>query len=536
MNLKKYQLWLLPVISGLLLSCGWMANIFQLLVFFGFIPMLIVEDYYFRQHEKYRSIRIFPKALLGFLVWNAATSFWIWNASESGAIMAIVFNSIFMATLFWIFHATKRKLGQIIGYITFIIYWIGFEYLHLNWELSWTWLTLGNGLSENLSLIQWYEYTGVLGGSLWILLINVLLTIIILKHFTEKDKKKIHKQISIVALVIVIPVIISITIFFTYKEKINPVEVVVVQPNIDPYNEKFGNMPVEQQLEKIMKLSDSLTSSQTDYIVAPETAIPQGIWEEDLNTHPYALLLKQLILRHPHTNLVIGASTFKMYGPGEKHSPTAKKFNDTDEYYESYNTALQFDSTNNVQIYHKSKLVLGVERMPFASLGFLQDLSLELGGTASSLGTQDEPSVFSSNHGLFRVAPAICYESIYGEYITEYVKKGANFIFVITNDGWWGNTPGYRQHLSYSSLRAIETRRDIARSANTGISCFINQLGKIQQPTKWWTPAVIKQKINTNDKITFYVSMGDYIGRITATMSVLIFLFFIILHFRKKRD
>lgn len=533
MNLKTYQLWLFPVISGLLLSCGWMPNIFQIFIFFGFIPLLLVEDHYFRQHEKYRSIRIFPKALLGFLVWNGLSTFWIWNATASGALMAIIFNSIFMATLFWIFHATKRKLGRKFGYVIFIIYWIGFEYLHINWELTWTWLTLGNGLSENLALIQWYEYTGVLGGSIWILLINVILTEIIHNYLIEK--KKINKLLIGIASVVTIPMIISLVIFNTYEEKINPVEVVVVQPNIDPYNEKFSSMPVEKQLEKIINLSDSLTGNKTDYIVAPETAIPQGVWEEDLDSHPHCLLLKQLIFRYPQVNIIIGASTFRMLKPGEKHTPATRQFCDSDEYYESFNTALQFDSTNNVQIYHKSKLVLGVEKMPFASLGFLQDLSFKLGGTSSTLGTQSEPSVFTSKNGLVKVAPAICYESIYGEYITEYVKKGANIIFVITNDGWWGNTPGYRQHLSYSSLRAIETRRSIARSANTGISCFINQLGEIQQPTQWWTPAVIKQSVNTNNNITFYVRMGDYIGWVAAYVSVLLFLFFIVLHFRRKK-
>lgn len=535
LQLKKYQIWLLPVLSGLLLSFGWMEGVFQLLIFIGFIPLLILEDYYFCQHEKYRSFRIFPKALLGFLVWNACSSFWIWNASASGALMAIVFNSIFMATLFWVFHATKRKIGRKLGYISFVIYWIGFEYLHLNWELSWTWLTLGNGLSENISLIQWYEFTGVLGGSLWILLINVLLTMVVLRYFIENEKKKMKLWILATTVILILPVIISLTRYYTYSEKNNPVEVVVVQPNIDPYNEKFGCMPVEQQLEKIVFLADSLSGDNTEYIVAPETAIPQGIWEDDLETHPYMLILKQLISRHPGTQLIIGASTFRMFLPGEKISPTAKKFSDSNDYYESYNTALQVDSTSNVQIYHKSKLVLGVEKMPFATLGFLQKLSLELGGTASTLGSQDEPSVFKSLNGKVKIAPAICYESIYGEYITEYVQKGANLIFVITNDGWWGNTPGYRQHLSYSSLRAIETRRSIARSANTGISCFINQLGEIQQPTPWWVPAAIKQKINANDKITFYVSMGDYIGRFAATLSVLMFLYFIVLHFRKKK-
>jgi apolipoprotein N-acyltransferase len=194
MKLKTYQLWILPVISSFLLSCGWMNGIFQLLLVVGFIPLLVVEEYYFQQSGKYRSFRIFPKALLAFILWNGISTWWIWNASEAGALMAIVFNSLFMATVFWLFHATKRVLGRKIGNIAFIIYWLGFEYLHINWELSWSWLTLGNGLSENISIIQWYEYTGVLGGSLWILLINVLFAESIIKYITNSKNKLIKNK------------------------------------------------------------------------------------------------------------------------------------------------------------------------------------------------------------------------------------------------------------------------------------------------------------------------------------------------------
>jgi len=528
MKLKTYQVWIFPVISSILLSCGWMQGAFQLLLLLGFVPLLLVEEHYYQQSHRYRSFRIFPKALLAFLFWNAISTWWIWNASPSGAVMAIVFNSLFMATVFWAFHATKRILGRRLGYIAFIVYWTGFEFLHLNWDLSWTWLTLGNGLSENISLIQWYEYTGVLGGSLWILLINVLFAESIIKFIFDSDKKLLFKYIVSISVIIVLPLIISLIIFNTYKEKGNPVNVVVVQPNIDPYNDKFGGIPVHEQLERFIELAESETDQNTDYIAAPETTIPQGIWEEDLHYHPNVIFLKQLIYKFPKAKLVIGASTFKLYKPGEKVSATAKKFSDSNEYYDSYNTALLIDTTNEIQIYHKSKLVLGVERMPFAgTFGFLQNLAIDLGGGYGSLGSQKEPSVFTSKYSITKVAPVICYESIYGEYITEYIKKGANIIFVITNDGWWGNSAGYRQHLSYSSLRAIETRRDIARSANTGISCFINQSGEIRQKTQWWTPAAIKDTLFTNNEITFYVRMGDYIGRIAGLTAILIFIFFV---------
>ena len=274
MKLKTYQLWILPLISSFLLSCGWMQGAFQLFLFLGFIPLLIVEEHYFQQSNKYRSFKIFPKAFLTFFLWNCISAWWIWNASAAGVIMVVIFNSTFMATVFWLFHATKRVLGRRLGIIAFVVYWIGFEYLHINWELAWPWFTLGNGLSENIFIIQWYEYTGVLGGSLWILLINVLFAESIIKYITNTKNKFSIKSIIPLAVIITIPVTISIIIFNSYKEKGNPVNVVVVQPNVDPYNDKFGGMEVKDQLDKFISLAQSISDKNTDYIVGPETAIP----------------------------------------------------------------------------------------------------------------------------------------------------------------------------------------------------------------------------------------------------------------------
>ena len=153
-----------------------------------------------------------------------------------------------------------------------------------------------------------------------------------------------------------------------------------------------------------------------------------------------------------------------------------------------------------------------MERLPFAAvLKYVEKYAIDLGGTTGSLGVDDEPRNFTAN-SMLKAAPIICYESVFGEYVTEYVKRGATFLCIITNDGWWGNTPGYKQHLQYASLRAIETRRYVARSANTGISAFFDDEGKLLQKTNWWEPAALKQNIKLNTTQTFYVKNGDMIG------------------------
>jgi len=133
------------------------------------------------------------------------------------------------------------------------------------------------------------------------------------------------------------------------------------------------------------------------------------------------------------------------------------------------------------------------------------------------------------------LAPIICYESIYGEYINSYVAKGANVLAVITNDGWWGNTPGHKQHLAYARLRAIETRRWVVRSANTGISAVINNYGEIKEQKPWNTAAVIKYLIPVKNELTFYVKYGDYIFKMSFFASILLLFFHVFMMIKKRR-
>ena len=180
---------------------------------------------------------------------------------------------------------------------------------------------------------------------------------------------------------------------------------------------------------------------------------------------------------------------------------------------------------DSIQLYHKSKLVPGVEVMPYPRIfGFLEKYSIQLGGTSGSLGTQAERTNFITSNGT-KIAPAICYESIYGGFMSNYIRGGAQMIAVITNDGWWNDTPGYRQHKDYSRLLAVEFRKSVARSANTGISCFINQRGDIMQETEWWEEEAIKETIYQNNIVTFYARYGDYIGFIADFISVSLLLF-----------
>ena len=327
--------------------------------------------------------------------------------------------------------------------------------------------------------------------------------------------------------------------YYNYEEKENPVEVVVVQPNIDPYRVKF-TMPPEEQLEHMLNMARGKITPETEFVLFPETALQEfaslyadrngiqleGLWERNMENSFSVKIIREFLADFEDLNIVFGMSSKKLYDTDERPTKSARYIESLDTYYDSYNAALHINNTDKLDIYYKSKLVVGVEQMPFISiLGFLDDLAINLGGTTGTLGIQEERSVFTSPYTGIQTGVAICYESIYGEFVGGYVNNGADFISIITNDGWWDDTPGYHQHKYYASMRAIEHRRSIARSANTGTSCFINQRGDISDQTPWWEEAVIRKKININDEITFYTQYGDYIPRVASFLAVLLLVF-----------
>jgi apolipoprotein N-acyltransferase len=521
MSLQK--LFGLSVLSGLLTALAWL-EVPGVVLFFSFIPLLIVEQHFLKNANRYPPFSFWPYALITMLIWNFSTSWWIWYATPVGAVFAITVNSILMSLVWALSHIVKRYSGNSFGNLFFLFGWISFEYLHFQWDMSWPWLTLGNGLANIIPLIQWYEFTGVFGGTFWIIILNLLIFKWI-ELRQEGNKTQIKAQLFVLFFVIFIPIVISLIQFFTYTEESNPMEVVIAQPNIDPYHEKFSEMSVSEQLNRLLSVSDSLGDRNVDFFIGPETAL-HDVWENNYFFHSEINEIQDFLhFKYPKAAYVVGAMSFLRY-PGNMNFPHTARFNsDSTLVYDVFNTACFITADKPIDFYHKTKLVSGVEKMPFKKyLGFMEKLILNLGGTSGTLGTNQSTELFFKDSAI--VAVPICYESVYGEYLADFVKKGANLIFVITNDGWWNNSPGYRQHLAFSQLRAVELRRSIARSANTGISAFIDQRGIIVQQTNWWVKTALKGVVNLNTKQTFYTIHGDYIARFSVFILLLFFIHF----------
>jgi apolipoprotein N-acyltransferase len=523
--MKRIHKILLSLLSGLLLSAAWPERGFPVLLFIGFIPLLLVEHDQWKNRHRNHASGILPYVAITISVWVLLTTWWVYISTPVGILATVLVNTSLVGGAFFLFHITHRRLEKdAASFAALIAYVLTAEYIHLRWDLNFPWLNLGNGFAAYPKWIQWYEFTGVFGGSLWVLLVNILLfTALRGRLETGKAGRNFALRIAAGTLLAVIPILGSLVMYYSYSEKSHPVDVVVVQPNVDPYNEQFSLDPsivTDRMLAQAAQKADSLT----DFAVFPESAIQEYVYEDQFEFSPGLKRLRSFNRNYPKMNVVTGISSRKLFQPGEPLSATARKYRDADRYYDSFNTALFVARDSSFQIYHKSKLTPGVELMPLIRyIPFIEKLALNLGGTVGSLGVNPDQTPFVLKSGL-KVAPVICYESVYGEFLTRYIQNGAQLIFVITNDGWWGNTAGHRQHMLFSVIRAIETRRSIARSANTGTSCFINQRGDVSQQTTYWVPAAIRQTLNANDAVTFYVRYGDYIGRLSILLAAGLFL------------
>ncbi len=533
--MKFFQKPLISIASGLLLFAAWPVSPFTFLIFIAFVPLFWIEA------NTKNTNRFFWLLWLNLFVWNLATTWWIWNASPAGAVGAIVANSLLMCFPWMLFRVTKKKLGDLIGYTSFIFYWLTFEYIHLTWDLSWPWLTLGNVFATSTSWVQWYEYTGTTGGSLWVLIVNILIYwSMVSGQWSElseaKNRRPILNSYLVTGILIaVIPALLSFLSLRTFgrmdKRRAVIDNIVVVQPNVESYTEKFSTSPAIL-IDKMIALSESKMDTNTRMVVWPETAIPVQVWEHEIATDGYYQKVFAFAQKHPRIMLVTGIDSYKLWG-GENPGGFSIRTLQNGDHYEAFNTAFATDSSRNIQLYHKTKLVPGVESLP-SWLGFMGKLFDDLGGMSGTLGRSNSAVVFSSPGNPYVAAPIICYESIYGNYLTEYCRNGANVLTIVTNDGWWGNTPGYKQHMNTARLRAIETRRWIARSANTGISCFIDDKGNVIDPQPWDKAAAIKMNVPANKKITFYIKHGDWMSRLAWPLALILLLWLLITDLRKR--
>lgn len=536
---------LLTLISAMLLSVSWPTYGVPFFIFFALVPLLMMEHGVskFSGYDR-KSWVVFGLSYLCFVIWNAVTTGWLYgskNPDGSHSMMAVLFpvliNSFLYALVFQCYHWYKNAQGTYWGLAFFVAIWMSFEKFHLSWELTWPWLNLGNAFSEYPKLIQWYDTLGATGGSFWILIVNIMIFYTVRIWEAGRKRKGLIINTLIVTALIAAPMIISVIRYNTFDQKpVGQVNVLMLQPDLDPYAEKYSkdSLTIENDL---LNLAEKNSTGKIDYYIAPETAIPGrgSISETAFDKSLMLNNLKDFLAKHPGSIFATGISSHRFYSNTDLLPKDAYQLNPR-LWVESYNSAVQVIPGRKVEVYHKGKLVPGVEIFPYMNVlkPLLGDAMLNLGGTVASLGTDKERGAFSNPYNKGKLAPIICYESIYGEFVGDYVKKGANFLAIMTNDSWWGVTEGHKQLLSYARLRAIETRREIARAANSGISAHINAKGDITADTFYGDQTALFAKVNLYEGETFYVRSGDFLSRLGIFALGFLLFYYLIKQFQKR--
>ena len=513
--MKYRNSFFLSILSGLMLGISWPTYGFYFLIFIAFTPLIhLIES---NKNENIFKLTFF--SFVTFMVWNIITTHWLYYATLTGMLFAIIVNSILMSLIVLASLSIWKKLSYKLSIIFFISLWICFEKFHLNWDFSWPWLNLGNVFSENIKIIQWYEYTGVFGGTLWVLISNFVSYNLLKKLINHENFKSDTIYLSVI---ILIPIIVSLIIYTNIDIEEEKIKTVIIQPNIDPYNEKF-NRSNDQNLRYLESILNDV-KNRNSLVILPETYFSDGSLISSLN---YSTLIEGLkIIRERYdTEILTGIELYDVFNDSSRVKKYSNRL-ENNRWLDLFNASIFI--SEDIDIYKKSKLVVGIEKMPYKNFlePLLGTLLIDFGGLSYSRGYQDYRTVFKSNTGT-KVAPIICYESIYGEYVSEYVRNGANLLAIITNDGWWNNTEGHKQHLSYARLRSIETRKNIVRSANTGISAVINYRGEILKTIGYEQEGLINKNVGMNDKITFYTKYGDYIFRLCLFFIIIISAFYL---------
>jgi len=507
-------LFILPIITGILLGLSALPSNLYFINFIAFIPLLVASD---RTLTCKRPILIFAiQLLITLIVFYFWVYLWVLKTANLGFLIGfiIVLPFVLLIHPFILLKKRNNKFAP----VYFISSWLTVELLQSYFQLGSPFYNLGHNLGSNPQLIQWYEYTGAAGGTLWILCVNF--AIYYLGKTLIKDRKYFIRRSIFTLCMVFIPITISIIIYHNYKEKGSSSEVLIIHPNTDCYNIKYKT-DIYDLMNLYLDIMLPQLTDKTSYVILPETAIPNGGWVHQLNTN---LIFDRFHLKtqqYPKLKLITGAVTYEAIKNPEKirhfdKMPNIKYSKKFGVWYYAYNTALQVENGQSVKLRTKQELVPFQEYAPFPIfLPHINPVGIDF---KFSTRTENENIFVSSENE--KVAALICYESVYGKLYSKYAREGAEAFFELLNEGWYNDTKVSRQFICISTVRAIETRRDIAHSSNMGISCAINQKGDIAQSYEEKRAGFIKTNIHFNKHITLYSRLDDYIGFISSIIMI----------------
>lgn len=534
---SRLAAFLSAISSAALFLLSWPALVgLPIFALFAFVPLFYISQLAISRKITHNELKWFTAA--AFLTWNVGAVSFLFSLEASLGIRMlsmftpVVINTLWMTAAMMLYHWSAQRAGVGWGSVLFVAVWLSFEFIELHWPLAFPWLNLGHVFATQPEWVQWYSITGVAGGSLFVLLLNVMISLGIL-HLSSKTARGI--ALALIILLIAIPVAYRQLDSTQQTESAQKLTFTIVQPcagvgkQTEEYRGVAFRLAEARQLFYDQQLAGSIVVFPETYlfekpvISGPADSLAfSGLWIDKLNGSKSVEILREMMARGQWKGVIAGAFTQRFYDRDDSAPGFAVAVPGLGASVVNYNSALLLDSAK-VEIRHKTMLVPGVEVVPFASsLPFLNDMALNLGGVVGTLG--QNPKIETVEVSDHQIGVQICYDSAFGWVSRELVNRGAEVLVVITNDSWWDDTPGYKHLLQFAQLRAIEFGRPVVRSANCGVSAFINSRGEIVEHIPWDEKGAITAQVDVGRGMTFYTSYGDfiYIGSVAVALLALL--------------
>jgi len=499
--------------------------------------------------------QVFARGYVLLFVFNAISLYWIagWESDDIflkiGGVATVIVHPLFMIIPVLLTYLIYKTAGRIYAMFLFPLLWTGFEHWHNLTEFSYPWIELGNTEVYNLNRIQFAEYIGVHGITFLICVISVLIFLLASKIYKREWKLNSSNTIvttTILILLILIPNITSGIIlnsnsnnsYYSSPDSSKNIKAAIVQPNVDPFK-KWASENKDAIVTKYINGLNAGLKYNPDLLVLHETAPPFNFLE-DYNLNYASRFFDFVNLNKKY--VVIGIPHIAYYPDTLSAPEDARIMSYSRRRYKHCNSAILLEplkNTDEYQIHMKVKLVPFSENAPYnKQLPFMSNI-IKWGVGISAWDKGDSLVIFDMNNSALnknsKFSTLICFESVFSDYVREAAKNGAEFLVIITNDGWFGNSFGPIQHERFAVLRAIENRKWIIRSAQTGISCFIDPLGNIYDEIPVNTEGIAARNIIANNEITFYSYHGDIIGKAGYYSCFLTLITGIILFYAKRR-
>ena len=444
--------------------------------------------------------------------------------------VTILVHPLFYFLPMGVYLLIRKQFGEGRALVFLPAVWVGYEYSHSLSEWSFPWLTLGNTQTVDLARIQFIEYTGVWGLSLWVILMNAMIFFLCLRIIADLRSSWRRSTSGLLVVLVFLAILPSLygTVVLSRADSgevaaddPGAVTVGIVQSNVDPWDKWKANglETYTLYMDLTRRLVDSTGTARPDLVLWPETAAPLDVL--GAQNAPVLASIKERLAGW-EIGLLTGLPHKTVYADSNDAPPSARREKATGVRYDWYNAAafIQGDSTEPVW-YGKMKMVPFAERIPYAEVFQAFDfLRWDVGIGGWQIGA--DTTVFHDTRTGARFSTMICYESTYPGFIAEFVRRGAEFLTLITIDSWWDHMSGAYQHQEIAVLRAVENRRWIARCAVGGISCYIDPFGRAHESTALFTQRLLNRRIERRTDLSFYTTHGDLLGEMCLWLGVVL--------------